>query len=235
MNVENKVFLKINDKRYELISDSDSGIINCGRVIGNILIEKLNIDIMYKFNNLMKNNKIEIHETTSEKLTINNGLKSETNIKLTNEIYNKDNTSFHTIFKAVEKYLTKFFLERDKKLEKKRIEEAEIQEAKKYKLEQEKIEKEKKKKEAEEKELNRLAIIGAMCDKLFEVESFDQNYENRYSGNATLKIKPFIEGSSFQIYNAYCGEKTPQVQRNNNERARIQVGLSERGTIEFRW
>lgn len=236
MSIESKVFLKINDKRYEIINDSDSGFINYGRVIGDILIEKLNIDMIYKFNNLMKNNKIEIHETTSEKLTTSDSNKSETSIKLTNNIMNKDNnTSFHTIFKNVEEYLTKFFLKRDKELEKKRLEEAKINEAKKYKLEQEKIEKDKKKKETEEKELNRLAILGKIYDRLFEFESFNENYENFYSGNATLKIKPFIEGHSVKIAQQFCGQKYIDYSFNNNEKARIQVGLSERGTIEFRW
>lgn len=239
MSIESKVFLKINDKRYELISNPDSGIINYGRIIGNILIEKLNIDMMYKFNYLVENNKIEIHETTSEKLTISDSNKSETNIKFTNNIMNKDNnTSFHTIFKNVKVYLGQYYIKRDKELEKKKLEEAEIQEAKKYKLEQEKIEKERIKKEKEEAELHRLAMIGRMCDKLFVVKNFIENYQNAYSGNAIIEVKPFIEGHSFRIYNPLNGSTQPVMESRDNERARIKMGIetNRNGSfITFDW
>jgi len=222
MSKENKTFLKINDKRYELISDSDSGLINYARVIGNILIEKLNINMMYKFDGLMQCSKIEIHETTSEKLTISDSNKSETNIKFTNNIMNKDNnTSFHTIFKNVKQYLGQYYIKCDKELEKKRLEEAEIQEAKKIKLEQEK------------KDYDRFCIIGMMCDKLFEFESFNQNYENSYSGNATLKIKPFIEGKSIRQHRI-IGRGEPYNEQ-KSDRVRLQACISENNNIEFRW
>lgn len=234
MSIESKTFLKINDKRYELISDSDSGIINYARVIGNILIEKLNINMMYKFNGLMQSSKVEIHETTSEKLTINDSNKSETNIKFTNNIMNKDNnTSFHTIFKNVKVYLGQYYIERDKELEKKRLEEAETQEAKKIKLEQEKIEKERIKKEKEEAELHRLATVGRICEKFFEFAEMNENFENRYNGNATFKIKPSIEGKSI-IQHRIIGKREPYNER-RSDRVRLQACISENNNIEFRW
>lgn len=231
MNVENKVFLKINDKRVKLLNFHSENT----ELIGDLLFKEYKIKSIESFDRFLKENKIEIFKTSTKKITETSQNGNKTNIELCNTVFDGNSVLMKNLLYSVKEYLKEFLLKYYQDLRLKEEQERKELEAKELKLKEEKIEKERIKKEKEEAELHRLAMIGRMCDKLFEVESFNQNYKDRYSGNATLKIKPFIEGSSFQIYNMYCGEKTPQVQRNNNEKARIQVGLSERGTIEFRW